>query len=133
MVHLFFVKQVIDVVQGHQQHLILVGSGSGYLLEDPFEGYAAGRRRMIEDLSVNLIEYGIPGGVHLAVDMDGNYLRRMSFNLLEELEQSGGLACARRAETKGIDWPAPLQGRADTEFEAVHLVLPVQEVFGQVI
>jgi len=88
---------------------------------------------MVEDFSVDLIEYGIPGTVHLAVDVDRNYLRRVSFNLLEELEKSGGLACARRAEAKGIDRPATLQGRADTEFEAVHLVLPVQEMFGQMI
>lgn len=88
---------------------------------------------MIEDLSVDLIEYGIAGGVNLAVDMDGNYFRRMSFDLLEELEQSSGLACARRAEAKDIDGTTALQGRTDTEFEAVHLILPVQEVFGQVI
>ena len=54
------------------QHLILVSGCLGHLLEDALEGYAAGRRRMLEDLLVKLVEDGISGGVHLAVDMHRN-------------------------------------------------------------
>ncbi len=88
---------------------------------------------MIEDLLVDLIEYGIPGRVHLAVYMNRNDLCGMFLNFLKELEKSCGLACARWTEAKGIDWTGTLQGRTDAEFEAVHLIFSVAEVLGQMI
>ena len=88
---------------------------------------------MIEDLFVDLIENGIFGGVHLAVDMHGNDLCRMRLNFLEELEKGRGLARAGWAEAEGIDGTGTLHCRTYAEFEAVHLIFPVQEVLGQVI
>ena len=88
---------------------------------------------MIEDLFVDLIEYRISGGVHLAVDMHGNDICRMGLYLLEELEKSCGLARTGWPQAEGIDGTGALQSRTDAEFEAVHLIFPVQEVLGQMI
>ena len=56
---------------------------------------------MLEELLVDLVEYGITGGVHLAVDMHRNNPGRMGLDLLEELEKSRGLARARGAPGRG--------------------------------
>jgi hypothetical protein len=53
---------------------------------------------MLEDLFVDLVEDCISRGVHLTVNMHGDDFGRMSFNLLEELKNCGGLSCARWAE-----------------------------------
>ena len=88
---------------------------------------------MLEELPINLIEYGVSGGVHLAVDVNRDYPGGMALYLLEELEYGRGLARARRTQAEGIDRPASLQSGSDAELEAVHLRLAVQEVLRQMV
>lgn len=88
---------------------------------------------MIEDLFVELVEDCIPGGVHLTVDMHRNDARGMGLDLLEELEDGRRLSCSRRPEAEGIYRSAPLQGWPDAEFEAIQLLLSMQELIGQMV
>ena len=133
MVHLLFWEEVVDVVQGHYQHLILICRMLGHLLEDPLEGDAAGWRGMLEDLLVKLVEDRISGGVHLTVDMHRDDPRGMGLDLLEELEDGRCLSRSRRAETEGIYRPPPLQSWPDAKFEAVQLPFSMEKLIGQVI
>ena len=88
---------------------------------------------MLEELPINLIEYGVSGGVHLAVDVNRNDFRRMALDLSKELEYGCGLSRARRTQAEGIDRSAALESRSDAELEAVHLGFTVQEVLRQMV